>query len=203
MSSPMHDNGQAVRNVARVLTDNTVRELEHLPELLIDIVAHERWLEFERPNGEVQTYRPGEFHRFASTPPTRGLGTSVEFLQRVCHDNPVALDALDRVTARGRIVARDEAGRVRSLDSNDPTPQENTAQGSIRKLRKAAPELHERVLAGELTPNAAMVEAGFRRPRRSLYIDDPTDAARLLAGWFGPRLGDLLAALAEYIEVEA
>ena len=71
MSSPMHDNGQAVRNVARVLTDNTVRELEHLPELLIDIVAHERWLEFERPNGEVQTYRPGEFHRFASTPPTR------------------------------------------------------------------------------------------------------------------------------------
>ncbi|MCB0215040.1 MAG: hypothetical protein KDH92_00285 [Chloroflexi bacterium] len=59
------------------------------------------------------------------------------------------------------------------------------------------------MLAGELTPNAAMVEAGFRRPRRSLYIDDPTDAARLLAGWFGPRLGDLLAALAEYIEVEA
>ena len=197
MSSPMHDNGQAVRNVARVLTDNTVRELEHLPELLIDIVAHERWLEFERPNGEVQTYRPGEFHRFASTPPTRGLGTSVEFLQRVCHDSPVALDALDRVTARGRA---DNA----PLESNDaPTPQENTAQGSIRKLRKAAPELHERVLAGELTPNAAMVEAGFRRPRRSLYIDDPTDAARLLAGWFGPRLGDLLAALAEYIEVEA
>ena len=34
---------------------------------------------------------------------------------------------------------------------------------AIAKLRKDRPDIHARVLNGELTPNAGMVEAGFRK----------------------------------------
>jgi hypothetical protein len=34
---------------------------------------------------------------------------------------------------------------------------------AIAKLRKHAPDIHARVLAGELSPHAGMIEAGFRK----------------------------------------
>ena len=35
----------------------------------------------------------------------------------------------------------------------------------MRRLRKDRPDVHQRVLAGEMSANAAMVEAGFRKRR--------------------------------------
>jgi hypothetical protein len=48
----------------------------------------------------------------------------------------------------------------------------DTAEYAIAKLRKDRPDIHARVLAGELSPNAGMVEAGFRkkRPSRKLTV---------------------------------
>jgi hypothetical protein len=43
-------------------------------------------------------------------------------------------------------------------------PRGNTAAAALRRLRKDRPDIHGRVLAGELSPHAGMVEAGFRRP---------------------------------------
>jgi hypothetical protein len=33
----------------------------------------------------------------------------------------------------------------------------------MRRLRKDRPDIHARVLAGELTPHAGMIEAGLRK----------------------------------------
>lgn len=46
-------------------------------------------------------------------------------------------------------------------------PTGNTAAAALRRLRKDRPDIHARVLSGEISANAGMVEAGFRKPRRS------------------------------------
>jgi hypothetical protein len=45
-------------------------------------------------------------------------------------------------------------------------PTGNSSAAIIRRLRRDHPELHQLVLAGELTPYRAAVIAGFRRQRR-------------------------------------
>lgn len=42
-------------------------------------------------------------------------------------------------------------------------PVGNMAAAGLRRLRKDRPDLHERVLAGEVSVNAACIEAGFRK----------------------------------------
>ena len=51
-------------------------------------------------------------------------------------------------------------------DENDVTnisPRSDTVPYAIARLRKDRPDIHARVLAGELSPHAGMVEAGFRK----------------------------------------
>jgi hypothetical protein len=50
-------------------------------------------------------------------------------------------------------------------DVNSGRPWGNSAAAAHRKLRRDRPDLHARVLSGEITANAAMVQAGFRKKR--------------------------------------
>jgi hypothetical protein len=52
-------------------------------------------------------------------------------------------------------------------DVNTLRPSGNSNAYALRRLRNHAPAIHERVLAGELTPHAGMIEAGFRKKRPS------------------------------------
>lgn len=47
----------------------------------------------------------------------------------------------------------------------------NSRQYSLRKLRNSNPALHEKVLSGELSPHAAMIEAGFRKKTITIPIE--------------------------------
>jgi len=80
---------------------------------------------------------------------------------------------------------------------SDGPVQGNSEQYALRKLRKSAPELHARVLAGELSGHAAMVQAGFRKP--TLIIPaDPAGAGRKLARHFTrDQQDELIAAMRE------
>jgi hypothetical protein len=42
-------------------------------------------------------------------------------------------------------------------------PSGNSVKAALRRLRKDRPDIHARVLAGEISANAGMVEAGFRK----------------------------------------
>jgi hypothetical protein len=53
--------------------------------------------------------------------------------------------------------------------------------------------LLDRIEAGELTANAAAIEAGFRRPMKSIPIDSPDAAIRALLKAFS--VDDLAMAL--------
>jgi hypothetical protein len=56
----------------------------------------------------------------------------------------------------------------------------NSVEQALRRLRSQRQDLHARVLAGELSANAAMVEAGFRKPRPR---DPMPGLSRLRRAW--------------------
>ena len=61
------------------------------------------------------------------------------------------------------------------------TPEQgNSLSYTLRRLKSEHPELYQRVVAGELSANAAAREAGIRRPTTNIYTDDAASIARTL-----------------------
>jgi hypothetical protein len=93
-----------------------------------------------------------------------GLGESLDLIKRLCRDDPAALDAIDRVTARGpgnpepsghnqhteKEVIDDN---VNNCQGDRASPTGNSRAAALRRLRKDRPDLHEQVLKGEKTTN--------------------------------------------------
>ncbi|MDZ7952508.1 hypothetical protein [Nostoc sp. DedQUE09] len=58
-------------------------------------------------------------------------------------------------------------------------PTGTSKQAGLRQLRKKNPELHAKVLAGELTVNAAMVQAGLRIKQVTVFVNPLRAATKL------------------------
>lgn len=74
-----------------------------------------------------------------------------------------------------------KVGRPKGNDRDDkiiPTISRNAAY-DIARLRRDRPDIHARVLAGELSPNAGMIEADFRK-KRERRKTTPLEKARKL-----------------------
>ena len=71
---------------------------------------------------------------------------------------------------------------------------------TLARLKRDAPELAKRVASGELSANAAAIQAGFRE--RSVNVPlDPQKAARVLRRHFvGDNLRCLIAALTQTVD---
>ncbi len=91
-------------------------------------------------------------------------------LKRMCGDDPKALDALDRAVKGKQGDRTDLLHNVQEVTAT-VAPTGNSADAAIRRLRKHAPALLSRVLAGDLSPHAAMVEAGFRKRTITIKAD--------------------------------
>jgi hypothetical protein len=81
-----------------------------------------------------------------------------------------------------------------------PKEQGDSAEYIEARLRRDRPDLAARVEAGELTPHAAAIEAGFKL--KSITVpDDPQKAAKRLLRWFsGDRLVELIANLKQGLD---
>jgi hypothetical protein len=51
---------------------------------------------------------------------------------------------------------------------------------ALRRLREERPDLHQRVVAGEISAHAAAVEAGIRPPRFTITGQDPAAIANTI-----------------------
>ena len=162
--------------------------LEGVPALVKRVIREDMWREFAvAETGQVVHY--DRFADFARTEPLEGLGADVEILKRLCRDDMEALDLIDRVTVSGQGQRTDLANRTTEAElhnnimKSEHEVQGNTRQYALRKLRKGAPELHAKVLAGEVSPHQAMIEAGFRRKTATIPLD-PEGAARAIIRHF-------------------
>jgi hypothetical protein len=149
-----------------------------VPHYLKDILESEAWRKFTAPAGP-QHY--DHFEEFVTTPPTKGLGTSTDLIRRLVGGDPKAVDLLDRA------LQRPDGGDHRSdeykatVDNvNGVRPTGNSEAAALRRLRKDRPDLHARVIKGEMKAHAAMVEAGFRHQTITVPIDDMKALAAVL-----------------------
>jgi len=91
-------------------------------------------------------------------------------IERMCRGNSEALDALDRAVKGKQGKRTDLVDNVHEVKQPE-RPAGNTAEAALRRLCDQAPALHSRVLAGELSPHAAMIEAGFRKRTITIKAD--------------------------------
>lgn len=170
--------------------------LGDVPALLKRVLETGAWREFETPTHEVVRY--DRFAAFVTTSPTRGLGASVDLIRRIVGDDLAALSLLD--TALQNPVGTNQ--HVDNVNTLDERPSGNASESALRRLRKDRPDLHSRVLAGELSPHAAMVEAGFRRPTMTVPLDDMQSLASTLVRRLTPtqraELATALKAIANF-----
>ncbi len=66
---------------------------------------------------------------------------------------------------------------------------------AVARLQRDRPDLHERVLAGELSPHAAAIEAGFRKRTVSIPLEPKAAAAALRRHFTNEELAELIEAL--------
>lgn len=161
--------------------------LEAVPGLVKEVLREEAWREFVTPRGEL--VRHERFVDFVTTPPTKGLGASVDLIKRLVEPDPEAAGLLERE------LEEEHGGDRRSLDfknnnvhleSGAANPQGNSRSRALRKLRKDKPELHADVLAGRLSAHAAMVQAGFRPKTVSVPVSQPDSIAAALRRHLSP-----------------
>lgn len=162
--------------------------LDQMPTFIKRIIAGELWKNiWLQPNGRVCEFK--SFAEYVQQRQPDGLGASIDSIKRLCRDDIEALNAIDAVTqrgdggnnnpdglgghtgkTRGDLVTFDnvQGDKPASASEQSPVvkaPTGNSRETALRRLRKDRPDLLERVLASELSPHAAMIEAGFRKKK--------------------------------------
>jgi hypothetical protein len=174
MVDPLKYNADLVESLGGALRSGQAG-LHSIPGLLDQILTDQLWREFTTRLGAHVTY--DRFEDFVTTPMVRGLGTDVDTVRRIVRDNARLLDLLDQALQRPSSI---------HPASNNITPNRalgTSREQALRKLRKDRPDLHARVIDGELSPHAAAVEAGFRK-RTITMPREPDAAARALRRHF-------------------
>lgn len=195
MQTPEIDDNQATVNGSYIdeLRDALSMggtSLTTFPALLKCVIREGRWRRYKTPR--LRFDGPGSFEEFVTGAPPDRLGTTIRAVRNLIRDDPEAIELLDRALEHKPGERNDLYDNIKEVE---PAPVGTSSQQAIRKLRKARPDLLEKVKAKELSPHAAMIQAGFRV--RSITIpDSPKDAARRLARSFkGERLLELIAEL--------
>jgi len=170
--------------------------LGDVPTFLKDVIRGEMWRErVIQQTGEIATFE--RFIDFVHTKPLEGLGADLKTLQRLCADDPEAADLLDQAV-QGKPTGRppkDEDKTFDNVQDLSEAPTGNTRAAGLRRLRKDRPDLHERVVAGELKVNAAMVEAGFRPKTITVPLDTEAVAAAILRHFTPEQIAELVTRL--------
>lgn len=160
---------------------------------LLRVIREEAWQHYVPPIGEPCD--PKTFADWITADIPRGLETTAENLLAIAKGDLELESELDRLMQRG-------GGRPQKTYNNIKgfAPVGTSKRQALRKLREAAPELHDEVVAGRISPHAAMVKAGFRHKTLSIRLDDPERAAQSLLRQADPEfLAGLLRALADIL----
>ncbi len=160
MADVLYENDVGV-NCLRSALSRGRSGLSQVPGLLKRIISEKMWM--KRTDSRVpNVIEFKSFEEFVRTKPLEGLGADIPLLRRICAEDPEAMDLLDQVTQGqygGDRRSEDFKIDIVNLEKKS-NPNGNSQSAALRRLRKDRPDLHQRVLSKELTPHAAMIEAG-------------------------------------------
>ena len=162
--------------------------LSNFPGLIKRVIEERVW-ECRSHHGRV--IELPNLRALITTKPIEGWGQDPKKIEAVIKDDAEAL-------AMFREAMKPEAGRNQySSDDNviaATTPKGNSLSYTLDRLKREAPELFQRVVAKELSANAAAIEAGFRVKTITVPLD-PSRAAAALKRSFSREEVDIIREL--------
>lgn len=109
-------------------------------------------------------------------------------LRDLFHNDAEITNLLDVATQGRHGGDRSKTDNIKDAQAPDGTSK----AAGLRRLRKDRPDLHERVLSGDMTTHAAMLEAGFRKPSITLQPNNAPRAAERIREVLGDNFADQL-----------
>lgn len=155
----------------------SAKGLESLPGFILAIVKEKLWKRvWLQPNGRVVEF--DSFEEYLTTKTPNGLGATVQGIKDICRNNVEALDAIDAALqgehggnhnpegANQHSEGAEEEVNVDNIHIDQPKrPSGTSRDAALRRLRSQRPDLHKKVLDGDCSAHAAMLEAGFRKQK--------------------------------------
>lgn len=191
MADPLFGADQLIADLQQSLRDTLETSLQTTPKLLRRTLETGAWQDFHTPLREHVVHE--RFEDFVTADPFDGLGTTMDVIRGYKKADPELARLLDgqvKPPAKHGAVGR---GRTRDYDTNS-VDRPDSADHVIGRLKRDDPELAERVVNGDLTPNAAARMKGWRKPR--IVVSTPERVADSLRKHMEPaarrRLAELL-----------
>lgn len=165
----LSENTRIVQHFRRAIDFCT---LGHVPQTTRELLATEAWRERFEMGRRIQFNGVTEF----ITAPTSqgGCGWRPDKVTELLHKSGDSealrmwLAAIKAKEIEAKAPDLLPVGRpTKPRDKKDVTRFSDDASYAIARLRRDRPDIHQRVLAGELSPHAGMIEAGFRKKRPS------------------------------------
>lgn len=177
---PQHeDRPDVIEALQQEMGRGSAKLFDVVPTLLRTVLDEHAW--------ELRTDKAGRpfgsFEAFVAHPLWWGLESTVDDLIAYCRNAPEVQQQIR--LEMGKLPAHGEIGGGHSRDSNT-TSDDRGATYALRRLKRDAPELAAQVIAGEISANAAAIQAGFRKRMVTLPADPEALAqaiARRYPGW--------------------
>jgi hypothetical protein len=135
--------------------DDAAGNLEAVPGLLRRVLETEAW---RRRIYKGKTYEHQRFLDFIESKPLAGCGWEPGKVEALIKD-----DAKLLAMWRAEITGKKHVHRS-DTDNISIKPKHGTSRAyTLDRLKREQPDIFARVVAGELTANAAAIEAGFRK----------------------------------------
>jgi hypothetical protein len=146
-----------VKEAQRILINGDQSLFGTLPVVIKNMIEDQCWLTHTRQDGSSFA----SFRELVEYKLWWGLETPYDDLVYFCRKDSECVRALEE--NRGGLGshggAREQDGN-RTLQSSRGTTSDYTK----RRLKRDRPDLYEKVISGDMTANAAAIEAGFRKP---------------------------------------
>lgn len=166
-----------------------------LPGLVRQMLDEEAWREFAIPGGKVVRHQT--FGAFIKADPPNGLGGRRHQLVALCGTDADLANRVRSLLMQEITAVDPHGGDRRSNDFQvcDTTlkVKPDSVEHVISRLKKEDPDLAERVVRGEITPNAAAREKGWRKPR--IILSTPEKVADSIRKHMPPEARHRLAQL--------
>ncbi len=189
----------AVRLEMQGLIKDHTSSAKHLATWREIMEKYEGWRALSDAYGEpFSTYA-----EFCKAPVPYGLGHDPAMIDALVKERMSiqALNAIDQKTQRP--IGTNQYTQTEDVDivnTQPARPDGNSRQYALRRLRNTKPELHKRMLVGELSPNAAMIEAGFRRKTLTIPTDATGAAHAILRHFDADAVAEIVAILTGSVE---
>ncbi len=164
--------------------------LSNFPSILKKIIRHKAWecrhlvTSDGTPKGKV--IELSSLRELITEKPIRGWGEDVRTVEAIIKDDPECLAMFrEAMKCVNQHDAPQQSGDNVTEHDGQRVTGNSRAYSIDRVKRECEPEVVAKVMAGQMSPNAALVKAGIRENRQVYIPNDPAKAADKLVDLFG------------------